>query len=328
MRNIKTPGDIQSLPNYVAKVDPEATPLNRIIDYYYIRPDIQCALCGKWHLEGCIVELVDKFKSVTNIGHICGGKFGEKFAEERRKFSESVRRPELTKKLVEGASKVSAMSLHLESLKHRANLASLRTDKFAKLFPSVYRQVARLAINNQAAIYESLERTKDEIDEAHAANPHVTRESLRIKEEYRGAIKGYKSPSMDWSFGNGVRKVFIEANKFTELIPRTMTMQDLTKWANWYDDFDEALRYSTTAIEQGEEFFSKENFVLFCYLPGAEEFHTKLKSLRANDLDMAPLHSPQMSYPTALPKSSILPRTKPTITIRELRRLTGNKKIS
>jgi hypothetical protein len=66
MSKLRTPEDIQALPGYIPKIDPRVTPLKRILDYYYIRPfEIKCGLCGKTHMDGCIVELENGNKSGT-----------------------------------------------------------------------------------------------------------------------------------------------------------------------------------------------------------------------------------------------------------------------
>jgi hypothetical protein len=328
MPKLRTPDDIQRLPGYLPKIDPDQTPLKRIVDYYYIRPfEIKCALCGASHMDGCIVELENG--RITNIGHICGRHFGERFAEEKRKFSESQRKPELIKKMVEASTRLSAMHFELQELKHRAGAMARRAQNFTKLFPDLHKELFRRAVNNQHRVSVSVELSEEEIDEAKASNPHNARADLRFREEDKGVLRGHKFPAIDWSFKEGVRVLFIEADKLVDLSPRSMSMQDLTKWANWSEDLDEAVARVVSAIKEAEEFFTRESFELFQFLPSTTGTRDKLKSFNLATLDMLPVFEVQPEEATLAPAKSqrravAVPRNR--LSPKELRRLTGNKR--
>lgn len=325
MHKLRTPEDIHRLPGYLSKVNPDQTPLQRIIQYYYIRPfDIQCALCGKHHMDGCIVELENG--KLTNIGHICGDRFGERFSEEKRKFSESERKPELIKKLVGTSDKLSSMHFQFEDLKHRAGTLARRGDNFSEMFPDLHKELFRRALNNQHRVTTSVELSEKEITEAKAAAPYKSRDELRFRDVEKGTIRGHRFPAINWSLNDGVRSVFIEANKFAELTPRSMSMQDLTKWANWSDDLDEKISAVSSAIKEGEEFFSSENFRLFELLPATLATQKKLKSFSLRTLDQITVFEVQAGTQSShRVKKPSLPQ-KPVLSARELRRLTGDKR--
>jgi hypothetical protein len=328
MLKLRTPEDIQCLSGYVPEIDPAQTPLKRIVDYYYLRPfEIKCALCGASHMDGCIVELENG--RLTNIGHICGKHFGERFAEEKRKFNESRRKPELIKKMIEASTRLSSMHFELQELKHRAGAMARRAQNLTKLFPDLHKELFRRAVNNQYGVSVSVELSEEELDDAKASNPHKIRADLRFREEGKGALRGHKLPAIDWSFREGVRSLFIEAEKFVNLSPRSMSMQDLTKWANWSEDLDEAIARLVSANNEAEEFFTRENFQLFQFLPLTTEARDKLKSFNLAMLDMLPVFEAQPEEPTLVPAKSqrraiAVPRNR--LSPKELRRLTGNKR--
>ncbi len=296
---LRTPEHIQSLPGYVAKVDPKKTPLSRILAYYYIRPfEMQCALCGTRHMDGCVVELENH--SVTSIGHICGGHFGDKFSEEKRKFSESERRPELIKKMAETSAKLSSIHFQLEDQKYRAATLAQRHANFATMFPDLCKELTRRAINNQHGVFKYTELSEEQIDEEKAAHPYKTRDELRVKEEFKGSVSGYKFPSINLSFSDGIRRFFSQANNFSDLTSRaTMSMQDLTKWTNWGEDLDAEVAALASAIKVGEEFFSDENFQLFQLLPVTTQTRNKLKCTDPATLDRPLIAAPLVLAPVS-----------------------------
>jgi hypothetical protein len=322
MRKLRTPEDIQALPGYMDKVDPKLTPLSHIIEFYYIRPfQIQCGLCGKFHMEGCIVKLENG--AITNIGHICGDRFGEKYALEKAKFSETTRKPSLIKKMTEISAKLSALHFHLEDQKYQLRATIRRKENFFKLVPTLRSELVRRAMNNQAQVFKSIELSGTEIEEAKAAQPHIPREELRYRQQLVGTIRGYRLPSLD----SGMNKFFSEVAQFTELNPRGMSMPELSRWSNWGDDMDDTLAAIRNAINEGEEFFSKENLELIQCLPMTSDVLKKLKNLTLSALDAATVSDG--SQPSSPPQSrkralKALP-TKPSP--RELRRLIGDKKV-
>lgn len=89
-QKIRNARDIVALPGYIERVDPAVTPLSHIVDSYYIGPGtIRCALCGQGHSEGRIVALITG--GITNIGHICGKRFGEqKYTAALSRYLESL----------------------------------------------------------------------------------------------------------------------------------------------------------------------------------------------------------------------------------------------
>jgi Fe-S-cluster formation regulator IscX/YfhJ len=322
MRRLRTPEDIENLNGYVAKVDPLLNPLSRIIDHYYIRPfEIQCGLCGRPHMDGCIVELTDR--KVTNIGHICGAKFGDRFDQERRKNYDTVVRPRLIQAVSQAQAKFASDQFRLHEIRLLCNDKAILTAEFGRMFPSLFDSLKRRAANNRADVSESEQRSKEEIEDLMAANPFSSRESLAFKETFRGTIRGFKFPLVDWSMSGGLRQIFNDLEKFIDIKPRNLSVTDLQRWAHWAEDFDGNLARVTVAIAEAENFFSSLNFQLFAFLVPSNAIKVRLRSLRVQDIGRPIPISPQ-NKTSSLP----IPRKKPArvISAKELRRLTGNKK--
>lgn|GEM_PF-5910201 len=324
MRRLRTSEDIEKLEGHVTKVDPLANPLNRIIEHYYIHPfSIKCGLsgCGQTHMEGCLVELEDL--SITNIGHICGKRFGEKFDRERTKNYETVYKPRLLQTVIQAQARLAADQFRLSEVGHLANDLANRRSDFSRMFPGMMETLQRRAHNNIPDVTKSVARSKEEIDDLMAANPFQSRESLAFKEEHVGTISGFRFPLYDWSIVVGLRKLFNELARFSDLSPRNLQMTDLQRWAHWAEDFDENLGQTMRAIEDGKKFFSTDNFQLFSLLAPSNTVKARLRSLQVGDI--RPPQAATNDQSTRL-VSSAKPKPKSRLSLRELRRLTGNKK--
>jgi hypothetical protein len=70
---------------------------------------------------------------------------------------------------------------------------------FARKVPSVFESLKRRAFNNSTDVLESVERSKEEIDDLMAANPFQAREKLGFKDALCGTVSGFRFPFFDWS---------------------------------------------------------------------------------------------------------------------------------
>lgn len=328
MRKLRIPEDIQKLDHYVKGVNPKYTPLKRIITYYYIGPfEINCGLsgCGKSHMEGCLVELENG--DVTNIGHVCGAKFGARFEEEKRKYGEAKYKPELIRKIADQQSKLNLIQFNLAEQKHRSEDLVRRWENFGSMFPELRQELFRRALNNRDKVFKSVELAKEEIDDLMAANPFQSREELRFKEVLVGVIRGFKFPAIDWSINGGQRKLFREIEAFADLTPQSMRMRDLFRWSNWCEDLPGVIAALESSLREGDEFFSQYNFELFELIPGKSDTRNKLKTLTVSVLDrFNPREQILNVQPAGARTKAQVPPIKPKISVKETRRLTGNKK--
>lgn len=188
--NIKSKADLQKLERYRYDIDPEREPLKKILQHYYVTPMIQCGLsgCHRWHNEGYLVELENG--NLTNVGHVCGAGFGEKFETERAKYTESILRPRLLQATREGKKILQSKQAQLTLLSDAANRLSSRKSEFRKCFPEISRQLDRRASTGSPMVTESIARSAKEIEDLIAANPHQKLETLRFREVEKGRIAG------------------------------------------------------------------------------------------------------------------------------------------
>lgn len=324
MRRLRTAEDIEKLEGHVTKVDPLANPLNRIIEHYYLHPfSIKCGLsgCGQTHMESCLVELKDL--SITNIGHICGARFGERFEQEKQKNYDNEYKPRLLKTILQAQARLAADQFKLQEYGHSASDLARRSSDFTKMFPGLLETLRRHAFDNISDVSESVERSKDEIADLMAANPRQSRDALAFVEKRVGIINGFRFPTHDWSVSAGLRKLFTELAKFSDLKPRSLPMADLQRWAHWAEDFDDNLGKTVKGIEDGTNFFSPANFQLFAILAPSDAMKARLRTLQVSEIS-----PPRTATTYNLPRPSSPPKAKPgpNVSLRELRRLTGNKK--
>lgn len=322
MNRIRTPDEIKKLPGYVAKVDPNKNPLNRIVAHYYIRPfDIKCGLCGIPHMDGCIVELANR--RITNIGHICGKRFGESFDRERRNNYENDYKPRLLQTITQAQTRLIADHFKLNDVSLQASEVANRMIDFTAMFPTLVATLRRRAYSNTSDVSESVKRTKEEIDDLIAANRFQSRDSLVFKEYRVGTIRGFRLPMHDWSLSTGLRKLFNDLIKFTDLKPRSLPMKDLQRWAHWAEDFDTNLARTVSGIEDAMNFFTIDNFQLFAALEPLDEKKKQLCNLQVRDIHPLRTATVQQS-----PRPQTVRKTKPKshISAREMRRITGDKK--
>ena len=143
--NIRTSRDLLNLPNFVEFIDPIARPLRRIVTPYFLDFEYPCGLksCRQPHREGYLVELVDG--SLTNVGRICGGHFGDAFAIEELRYSEQVQRPELIASLRIVAQRIRDQLQTLNNLERQAvNLSNCKSG-FRKAVPKLHKELERRA---------------------------------------------------------------------------------------------------------------------------------------------------------------------------------------
>ena len=174
--------DFNNIPNYCYNVDPEKEPLKQIVDIYNLTFEAQCGLsnCHAWHKAGVIVELENG--KLTNAGHICGNKFGEKFASERRAYEDRVQRPKAIKLITEFLQKLPSLKDKIDLIENQAEILHTRKLNFLSQFPVTAKELTRRAASYDSVVNESILRTNSELDDLLSANPYQNKELLRYKE--------------------------------------------------------------------------------------------------------------------------------------------------
>jgi hypothetical protein len=320
---LKRPEDITGMEGYVPRIA-EVAAVKRIVRYYDLRPfEIACSLCGKSHMDGRIVELEDA--AISNIGHICGKKL-KNYDEADRRFQESLGRPILLAKLKEGKLAIDALQLRADAVRNRLRVEEARLKRFEKLFPQLAHQLRRRALDNDARVYESQVRSNAEIADLIAANPFQNRESLQIKEVFQGTVEGFRFPGTDWTGSVGAYVLFDELIRFLDLDLAKLSIAHLSQWGAWYDQFEGRLAQLAMVAQDGNAFFSQKNLQLFVSLANSPDEKRRVRSISLGDFNPSIIQVRAVSDRRPLPKRIKAPSRVPTLSAKQLRRLTGNKK--
>lgn len=284
---IKSAADLLKIDDFQSDIDPNVEPLKRIVQNYYVTPTIQCGLsnCHRWHNEGYLVEL--ESGALTNVGHICGDHFGEKFATERHYYQESILKPQLLQALREGKRKLHLIHESINQLASTAIILSERKSEFRKRFPGISKELIRRASNSHAIVTKSIERSGDEIEDLIASNPHQNRQSLRFQEIEIGRIAGLEL------FAYNLREKIVQelTDKAHKLVLldvgiQALSFDTLIRWEGWLKIFDEKLIEANNIVENANKFFNDDNYKLIASLPGLSSESVALKILKTSMLDI------------------------------------------
>lgn len=284
--NIKSAADLQKIHGYRYDIDPTCEPLKKILQHYYVTPMIQCGLsgCHKWHSDGYLVELENN--SLTNVGHICGAGFGDKFEAERIHYMDTILRPQVLQAVRDGKIKLESTQTQINILSGAANRISSKKSEFRRRFPEASKNLDRRASNGDSMVMDSIERTRDEIEDILAANPHQNRESLRFREAEKGRIAGLQL------FSFNIRESISQelVSKAQELIVLDIDAQKLKtevliQWESWLNLFHERLEEAMSFVNKAEEFFSEENYQLIASFPLPPKESFMLKQIKTASFD-------------------------------------------
>jgi hypothetical protein len=275
--------DIQNLPGYKPRVKSEDDPFARILQSYYLRVPMQCALCGQWHKEGYIVEL--QHGGVTNIGHICGRRAWLTFSRMENEYLETQLRPRLIAKLHASIPRLSELADSTHQLRPAALQLGHRKKEFVRRFPSLSDELRRRASNNQLAVTESRERHNDSIEALLALNPNQSRATLRYEEVPVGTLRGlplFAANIHDLVVVNFAAKV----EAFPTIHFASLPIQQLNDWDLWLDSLDGLQRAALQTLQDGAAFFSPSNLTLLQKLATTNSERYQLEQLKPDELDL------------------------------------------
>lgn len=290
-KKIKSAADIQKIHGYRFDIDPTREPLKKILQHYHVTPTIQCGLsgCHSWHNEGYLVELENG--SLTNVGHICGAGFGDKFEVERIHYTDAILKPQLLRAertVRDGKIRLESMQKQIDALADTATRLSDRKSEFRKRFPDASKNLDRRASGGNSMVMDSIERTRGEIEAILAANPHQNREGLRFRDVEKGRIAGLQL------FAFNIREKISQelVSKAQEVIALDIDAQKLKaevlfSWEAWIDGFNGRFEDAMNFVNKAEGFFSEENYRLIALFPLPSKESFMLKQLKTASLDEA-----------------------------------------
>lgn len=280
---IRTAQDFRKLENYLASVDPQTQPLSKIVIGYLLESEYPCGLkgCHRAHKEGFLVELENG--KVTNVGWICGERFGDKFALEKNRYAERELRPKAIRTIQEAMAKIRSMKEELATLASDADRLSQYKQGMRNQLPKLYEELGRRAHSGNAQVVEQVERTKQEIDNLYEMNPGAGRERFRYREEARGILPGLHVIS-----DNIRENVIVELTGKAETLLTAdigpLSTDKLLEWERWALRFDSMVERAHATVKGGTQLFSAESFRLMSYLTTIHTERSALSKLTSEDL--------------------------------------------
>lgn len=178
------------------------------------------------------------------------------------------------------------MHTQIKILADAANRLSSRKSEFRKRFPDASKNLDRRASNGNSKVMNSIERTRGEIEDILAANPHQNHESLRFREVENGRIAGLEL------FSFNIRESISQelVSKAQELIALDIDAQKiktevLIQWEIWLNALNDRLEEAMNFVNKVEGFFSEENYQLIASFPLPPKETLMLKQIKTMALD-------------------------------------------
>lgn len=281
--HIKSEKQLHDLAGYTKDIKPEDEPQLRIIGHYYLTPMIQCGIksCHQKHNEGVVLALSDG--RVTNVGHICGERFGDRFRTAFKTYSDQHIRPPAIQKLAELKTRLATMQMALHDMRTKTNQLCERIQAFRERFPRVAQELVRRANSGNDRVFESVPLTNAEVDNLVAANPGSRREQFRYREELRGRIAGLKLFAI--KLRDQIVTGFVDkAEQLRDADIPALSTERLLNWDNWAEDFDRRFDEASALLALGTEFFSRGNLDLLAYLAVGNDQAEGLRKLTVDNL--------------------------------------------
>lgn len=306
---IKTADQLFGLPGYTDNVDPSNETHLRVVGSYWLSPMIPCGLkCRQPHNDGVVVELSGG--RCTNVGHVCGQQFGERFNVANKDFAERVARPGIVKAVGELKSRLAMMNSELHGLRIGTNSLCEKIQAFRVRFLRLSEELTRRANGGNDRVFEHIARSNSEIEDLVAATVGSRREQFAFREEFRGSIPGLRIFALrlrEEIITEFVEKAesLVDANLIDAPIARLYALE------TWAENFDPELERVHSILAGGESFFTPGSFALLAYIATSKEEATSLKALTVKEL----LRS---SEPTPKIKRVIAPTKRETAAKKKL----------
>lgn len=281
---IEFPHDIQAQPGYTETVDPKAQQLTRVITHYHLRQEFPCGIktCRQPHKDGFLVALENG--QCTNVGHVCGKQYWDKFEEMTRRYADAEVRPRLMSALTDFRRRAPELAPELERLERPAELIWQRRTEFSKQLPRLAVELKRRSFSNDARVTDSVHRSEQEMEDLEALMGEQYARRNPLKQVEVGVFTGlgvFKSSVRETVLG----RLLTPFREIQGLDIASMPTKGLLEWDNWVANFDELRREAEAAIRDGEAFFTEANLRLCQHLALPAQEKSLLRTLRLEDLD-------------------------------------------
>jgi hypothetical protein len=215
--------DIESVPGFVANIDPKTVKLKEIIGSYTFDALIPCGLstCHQPHGNGFLVAAADG--RVTNIGRICGKRhFSVEFTQMSRVFLAVVREQQNREFLGQLRNRLPNIIAEVSTIKteqHGAAWINVRvnqlTGKSTALPTPIFNAVRQAVRHGDGTLVIERVATKQEREERSAAVDvkgleHLRRNAPFVIEDRVGQLDGFAALAP----GNGLREILGDVEPF------------------------------------------------------------------------------------------------------------------
>lgn len=282
-RRIRSSTDLHSVTGFRESVDPQQSPLKRIITHYHLSDETACGLksCRQPHREGFLVELIGG--GCTNVGHVCGRQFGERFATEHRLYAEREIRPKAIALLQETMQRIKAQLQEFDQLEAAAEKISKRKISLREIYPKLYDDLKRRGANARAAVFSTRERSQEEIQELRALNPSGPSPSP-FEEVHEGTLEGLRC--LVTTYGDEIKGALTgRARALLQIEASQLPLDILLEWERWCLHLDDSLERANSLIKEGARFFSDSNLKLLKWIPASSGDRRSIASLTVTLLD-------------------------------------------
>lgn len=267
---VKSFADLKLIPKYKYDVNPAFTPLKEILDHYYLTPEVQCGLkgCHQWHNDGLIVELENG--DITNVGHICGAAFGDKFLKAHKEYTDKILRPQAINDIYEAKNYLAPVALKLSAIGDELTAIVHRRVAFKKSFPAISTELTRRLNTGNLRVFESIQRSIVEINEMLAMNPYQNKNQLAFKEVDLGVLRGLVVFSGDIYQKYVINLVRSTHDLINFEISQSVSTTELIKWQSWVRSYDDLYADAEDVLLKAKEFYSPDNLALIAKLSAPE----------------------------------------------------------
>jgi hypothetical protein len=280
--------EIEALPGYRKDINPNTAKVARLLGVYSgFAKDVPCGLtcCHTLHRTGVVIETADG--EVTNIRHVCGGKYFEEYQKIRNQYEYSVERSRRVRVLRDLLNAEPLLRARITKLKEQPLTADWLQRSWRNFFESapsqVINELRERARRNDSRIVR-VERLHGE-DAERARQFQLATSSGRNRndgahlEHEVGRLRGLAI----WK-DRTIRDVF-----FQDVIDRlkavlkldipSLSRVRLRDWAEWAESIDGLLFETEALIREGREFFKPDNLALLMRMSWNSVITDKLRAL-------------------------------------------------
>ncbi|HEX2332986.1 MAG TPA: hypothetical protein VHI32_07420 [Burkholderiales bacterium] len=239
-------------------------------------------------MSGVVVETVDG--DVTNIGHVCGGKYFEEFQRKKNEYDMRAAHSRRVRALKDFLNYEPIVRRRIDTLRTQPLGADWLHTSYRNFFSSapaeVVNHLRERARRNEVRVTRAERVTnEDEADRIRQLQGGLSRgrsakDPVFVEREI-GRLRGLGI----WKDGQTIGDLLHEGivgrlDALRPIDPHQLRSHALRAWADWAESIDTQLAVVERLIPEGREFFKDENLALLARMPWSRGTEEALKVLR------------------------------------------------